>query len=92
MESKSEITGKILKAAAESPEFRAELISNPKSTVEKLFGFKLPGNFEIVVREDTPAKIFLVLPAAGEDLTSDDLGKITGGNCLDDCHFCEAFG
>ena len=71
--------------AAESPEFRANFMANPKSMMEEKLQFKLPDNLEVVVLEDTPDKIHIVLPSAKEELSELELSSVSGGVCWDYC-------
>ena len=73
--------------AAESPEFRANFMANPKSMMEEKLKFKLPENMEVVVLEDSPDKIHIVLPSPREEELSEiELAAVSGGICWDhDC-------
>jgi len=85
MISKENFMQRITKASAESPEFRAKFMADPKSTIEANLKFKLPDNLEIVVHEDTPNKLNIVLPAVSEELSEIELSAVSGGVCWDDC-------
>jgi len=76
---------KVAQKAAESPEFRADFMANPKSMMEEKLQFKLPDDLEIVVLEDSPNKIHLVLPSAKEELSEMELSSVSGGVCWEDC-------
>lgn len=89
---KDKITDKILEAAEQSPEFRAKFIANPKGAIEAFLNFKLPGEFEILVHEDTPNRINIVLPYSPNELTDKDLSQLSGGNCITDFEGCEMLG
>jgi len=41
--------------------FKQELLTNPKTTLEKE-GIKLPVNIEVMVVEETPTTLYLVIP------------------------------
>jgi hypothetical protein len=74
---------KVAQKAAESPEFRANFKANPKSMMEEKLQFKLPDDLEIVVMEDSPNKIHIVLPSAKEELSELELSSVSGGVCWD---------
>jgi hypothetical protein len=59
---KEKFLQRIAVKAAESPEFRANFYGKSKSMMEKNQG-KLPENMEVVVLEDSPDKIHIVLPS-----------------------------
>ena len=92
MKNRNEIVAKVVEAAEEYKEFRALLIANPKIAVEKLLGFKLPAQYVIEVREETPKRIFIVRPSPEHDLSTEELGKVAGVSCMVNCYFCETFG
>ncbi len=81
------LIGRILKAAQDSPEFREKLIANPKSIFELQTNFKLPDDFEIIVHEDTPNKLNIVLPQKSEELSEVELSAVSGGLCWDNCDY-----
>ena len=82
---KSNFVQNILNAAAKSPDFRKRLIENPKSALEYMLKFKLPTDTEIVVHEDTPKRLNIVLPYHAEELSEVELSAVSGGVCWDNC-------
>jgi hypothetical protein len=56
----------IVKKAQEDPEFKQELLKNPRATLEKFSGMTLPEGVNYVVHEQTPSTVHLVLPQALE--------------------------
>ncbi len=65
--------------AHRDPNFRAQLKSNPKATVEGILGSSLSG-ISVSVVEDTDNAITLVIPpAASEELSEDQLEAVAGG-------------
>ena len=83
MEIKENFLQRIAVKAAESPEFRANFMANPKSMMEEKLKFKLPENMEVVVLEDSPDKIHIVLPSPREELSEMELSSVSGGVCWD---------
>lgn len=74
------ITGKALS----DPEFRNQLLKNPKEVVELETGIRLPADLNIMVLEERGGEIFLVLPSIAipeteEELTEADLSRVEGG-------------
>jgi len=56
----------IVKKALEDPEFKRELLKNPRGTLEKFSGVTLPGGVEYIVHEQSPTTVHLVLPQSLE--------------------------
>lgn len=79
-EKKQEFLNKIVKLAAEKPEFKEKLLQNPQEAIQSLVSFTLPEQFEIVVHEDTPNKINIVLPDTSGELSEIELAAISGGD------------
>jgi len=88
MLNKQEFLAKILKAASENPEFKEKLLQNPKAVIETMANFQLPDDFEIIVHQDTPTKLNIVLPVTSDELSEVELSAVAGGVCWTDCS-CE---
>lgn len=74
----AEIIAKALKDSA----FKQELLSNPKAAIEREVGQTLPPNIEIQVVEETPTKLYLVLPSTSSvprELSDQQLESVAGG-------------
>jgi hypothetical protein len=56
---------KIVSKALTNPQFKSELKSDPKGTLERELGVKLPGNLNVNVVEEAPDSVYLVLPNSG---------------------------
>lgn len=66
--------------AHRDPEFRKELLSNPKSKMEELMGSSLPSNVSINVLQDTDDKVHIVIPPPADDeLSEEQLEAVSGG-------------
>src|SRR5437763_1888421 len=50
------------KRAVEDPQFRADLLADPRATVEHEFGGPLPPEIELNVFEESPTRLYVVLP------------------------------
>jgi hypothetical protein len=72
---------KVIKAASENPEFRTMFLADPKKVLEDKLNIKLPEDFEIVVHQDTAAKLNITLPYHSEELTDVELSAVSGGVC-----------
>lgn len=71
--------------AWKDPKFLAELKRDPKGVLKKEFGVDLPGGVSIEVREETPQKLYLVLPPVPEvagQLSDEQLEAVAGGACI----------
>ena len=76
MKSREEIMARVLQDA----EFRAQLKSDPKGTLERELDTTLPRDLKIEVFEETPDQLYLVLPALGsKELTNEELTAIAAG-------------
>jgi len=72
----------IVGKAESDPEFRKELIEDPKAVIVRELGISLPQDFEVSVFEETDKRSYLVLPplrAASGELSEGDLDQVAGG-------------
>ena len=72
----------IIERAWKVPEFREEFVSNPKGTIEKYTGQKLPQNFRVVVHEEDAQTMHMIIPQAPQnvsELSDEDLERVAGG-------------
>jgi hypothetical protein len=73
----------LIQKAMTDPAFKARLLADPKATLEAWYGRTMPAGLSVEVLQETPQKVFLVLPAAGTGEVSDkELEAMAGG--LDD--------
>ena len=78
MQSRAEIMAR----AADDPQFRQQLKSDPRGTLERELGGSLPDDVQVSVLEETPKQAYLVLPPEGsKELTSEELAGVAGGGC-----------
>ena len=65
------------------PELRAELLENPKATLESIYGVSFPEGTDVRVIEEQIGSHYVVLPAnmgeAGEELSDEQLETVAGG-------------
>ena len=69
---RGDIEQQVLQRAASDPQFRQQLLSDPRAAVEQAFGIRLPDEVKVQVLEETANHVYLVLPAqhhggGGED-------------------------
>lgn len=76
---------RLIQKSVEDEGLRQRLLGDPKGTVERELGAKLPEGVEIRIIEETPETIYLVLPPKaaasqeGGELTDRDLEAVAGG-------------
>ena len=75
----AEMQSKIIAKARAEPEFRAQLVADPKAAIEGLIGVELPEAINLQVHEDSATSFHLVLPPSGE-LAEDELATVFAGN------------
>lgn len=61
------VRDELLKRAEEDPEFRAELLRDPRAAVKEAFGMDPPEDIELLAVEDTPTRLYVVLPPPKPD-------------------------
>lgn len=72
----------IIEQAWKNPEFKREFVSDPKGTIEKYSGQKMPDNVKIVVHEEDANTMHMTIPLAPKnlsELSDDDLERVAGG-------------
>ena len=81
--SRDTVTSRVIERATRDPQFRQELLRDPTKTVELELGVRIPDGTEIRVVEETPSRLYLVLPprsmATGQELSDQDLEQVAGG-------------
>jgi len=66
------------------PQFLADLVSDPHRAIAEMLGVHVPTSVEIVLHEQSPAEINLVLPfraprMVGGELSEEQLSAVGGG-------------
>ena len=77
MTTATELKTRILGKADEDSDFRARLISDPKTAISAETGTAIPEGFDVVVHEDSATTAHLVLPPSPK-LTEAELGAVVG--------------
>ncbi len=78
MKAISEMRSELIEKADNDSEFRARLLTDPKSTVADEFGLNLPDSFKVHVVEDDAENAYFVLPPSSK-LTSEQMASVSGG-------------
>ena len=55
---------------------RDALRQDPRATIKRVLGIEVPGDVEVEVLEETPRKLYLVLPAARTELSDEELDQV----------------
>ena len=81
-----DLEAKLIEKAMADEAFKRELMSNPKAAIAKELGQELPAELEFEVLEQTPTKLYLVLPMSesaenspNEELAEEQLEAVAGG-------------
>ncbi len=84
-----DLEAKLIEKAMADEAFKRELMSNPKAAIAKQVGQEVLAELEIEVLEQTPAKLYLVLPMSesvenfpNEELAEEQLEAVAGGSAL----------
>jgi ethanolamine utilization microcompartment shell protein EutL len=62
----------------QDPEFRAQLMAQPRAALSEMLGMPIPDAVNIAVYEESPTEIHLVIPA-DSSLNEADLELVAGG-------------
>jgi hypothetical protein len=76
---------RLIEKAWKDPEFRKQVVSDPKGMLEKQIGQKLPENLKIYIHEEDANTLhFSVppIPADVSELSDEELGRVAGGTEL----------
>jgi len=77
-----ELQEKVIKKAMQDESFREKLLKDPKGTINKEFGLKLPDNFTVKTLEESASTLTLFIPAAQSELSEQELDNVAGGDCV----------
>ncbi len=72
----------LVKKCWQEPEFRNQVIADPKGMFEKATGQKLPDNLKIFIHEEDRNTVHLSIPPAPKDmseLSDEELERVAGG-------------
>ena len=71
----AEMQSKLIARVQADPEFRSELVADPKAAIGSVVSSEIPEEITIEVHEDSATSFHLVLPPSGE-LTEDELATV----------------
>ena len=80
--SRRELEARLVERALKDSAFRRVLIDDPRGTLERELGVRVPEGTSLTVVEETPTRRYLVLPhraPRGEELSDADLDAAAGG-------------
>ena len=69
-----DLRARLIARAWHDPDFKRQLLANPKAAIEQEFGIELPADLEVTAVEDTPDHLHLVVPVNRTGLTEERLG------------------
>ena len=77
----------VSKKAATDKEFRKLCLENPNEAVKQVYGKEIPEEFKIKIIENEPGydETFVLPDFIGGELSDDDLDKVAGGKCKENC-------
>jgi hypothetical protein len=75
---RGELEGRIVARARSDSEFRARLLASPREALAEELGFELPDRLEVVVVEERPDRLAIVLPVDVSGIGPDGVWAMTG--------------
>lgn len=82
-QARQKLETQVIDRASKDPQFREQLKRDPRGTVAQDFGVQVPSDITVEVVEETPSKVYLVLPPApaqrGQELSGPELESVAGG-------------
>jgi hypothetical protein len=74
-----ELQKKVIQKSTNDNKFREEFLTDPKKTVEKTFGFKLPDGMKVKAEEENSDTITFIIPKNSGELSEGELENVAGG-------------
>ena len=75
---RAQLESRIVARAQSDSEFRARLLESPREAVAEELGFELPERLEVVVVEEHPDRLAIVLPLDVSGIGPDGVWAMTG--------------
>ena len=90
MNQRQQLEQKLIEKAMKDESFRKQLIENPGAAIEDETGMKMPEAMKIIVLEEDPQTVYLVLPQGYSqdtemELSETELEDIAGGSITTGC-------
>jgi predicted ATPase len=79
---RQEVEERLIKKAWADSEFKKQLLSDPKSAIEKEIGQSLPENFVVKALEETSNTAYIRIPRNPEELSDSEMDNVAGGCIL----------
>ncbi len=79
---RKDLETRLIEKAWKDPEFKREVVKDPKGMLEKQLGRKLPLELKIIIHEEDPHTLHFTLPPAPSnvsELSDDELERVSGG-------------
>ncbi len=84
MQTPEQMQAALIQKSVDNPEFRDQFMADPKSVINKEFGFDVPDKISIKVHQSTADEIHIALPPAAT-LSDEELEAVSAGyniNCV----------
>ncbi|NWL89910.1 NHLP leader peptide family natural product precursor [Paenibacillus sp. 79R4] len=72
MTSGSVLQSQVIQRAWQDPDFKAQLLKNPKAAIQEVLGVILPDHIKVTTVEENSNELFLVLPPKPSDVMKSD--------------------
>jgi hypothetical protein len=79
---RQDLQTRLIEKAWKDPEFRKNIVQDPKGMLERQLGRPLPANMNIYVHEEDPNTLHFAIPPSPSnvsELSDDDLARVAGG-------------
>lgn len=77
MSTMKELKSKVIEKAWAEPDFKKELLENPKEAIQKVTGIAIPENIDVTVLEEAENKLYFILPTGPEAVSDDAESPVT---------------
>jgi hypothetical protein len=82
---KHQLGTNLIEKCWKEPEFRTEVLKNPKEMLEAFLGRSLPSDFKVIIHQEDANTLHLTIPPAPSNVTElsdDELERVAGGTEL----------